>query len=548
MDTRESEAERHLEASLGRLGASRPVDALLELMPFLFPEGSADQPAISRRRARACEAALEVLKQLDAEELIALDSRLRQVYSYAWQHCTPAALPREASLRVPLLALLTSHRSGYAREHAVGDLAVEAPAFGFPFVLLRANDWVHAVRRIAAFGVSATIHASGATIVVDALPLVLKFDAFGRASHEELRTALRACLETPDGVRALDDLWSRNQPGARRTIVAFLRQSRQELRLSFVERASSDRDPVVRLWAAREIEALEAIDAAGADVLLGRMASDSSSAIRREALYGFVRRGAERAIPILTALVFDRARSVRHAARYYLRELGLTPDFAAQYRARLTGRVKDVVTAIAGLAETGSVADVPLLRQLLVHRSPKVAVALLLAIHRLDLNGSRLLLLEAMLDERMPVRRWAITMLPRRIAPADAQHIIKLVADAKTPVQRQLEQRQQLSPCRQARAGHHETIRSRGGISVGRLVRLLAFPVVARRAAIEHAELADHELVRVGVDRDLVGLLLADDQIAARAAGAIDQTVACGKRAEAGDGLPMFTFRRPPFA
>ena len=311
------------------------------------------------------------------------------------------------------------HRNGHVREGAVRRRAAEARDCGFPFIRLRANDWVAQVRAAASELIAPMLVPGRAQTVAKALPLIERFELFGRTRHDELREALRAGLESPEGLSMLLEAWARHEPESRRMVIRFLSGSAPATRALYVDRASRDADPMLRLWAARQLESLESSDPAAADELLARMHADSSSAVRLQAIYGLVRRGAERAVPQLTDRLFDSAASVRYAARFYLAEAGVTSSFAEVYRGQLTGRPSRIVAAIAGLAETGTAEDAQVLTPLLDHPVAKVVVAALAAQQRLDADATRARRLEALIDPRATVAKRALQLLERRLPVTD---------------------------------------------------------------------------------------------------------------------------------
>jgi hypothetical protein len=164
------------------------------------------------------------------------------------------------------------------------------------------------------------------------------------------------------------------------------------------------------------------------------MYQDSAAAIRLEAIYAFVRAGADDAGRKLTAALLDPAASVRLAARYYLREakIAAASDFVGHYRRNLSGGTGRLVAAIAGLAETGTGEDAPLLDPWLEHPSARVVRATLIAHTRLDPEGTRRHRLAALVDHRAGVGRQALRLLDRRLRAADAAVLQALAASVTT--------------------------------------------------------------------------------------------------------------------
>lgn len=114
------------------------------------------------------------------------------------------------------------HGSGFVREAAVRKLALGALDTVFPFVLMRANDWVEPVRRLSADLVLGFLRPGSEAVVARSLPLILKFQEYGRGQHDSLRLALRGYLESGAGISTLHDQLRGGDTKARRAVVRFL--------------------------------------------------------------------------------------------------------------------------------------------------------------------------------------------------------------------------------------------------------------------------------------------------------------------------------------
>jgi HEAT repeat protein len=353
----------------------------------------------------------------------------------AWTQLNPAVLDQlpQNDHAPALLALLTMHGNGFVREAAVRRLADRAPEFAFPYVLLRANDWVAKIRDLSTTAVLDFLRSGREQTVARSLPFILKFDAYGRGEHGPLLDALRNYLRAESASDALFVMLTDPDVEMRRSVVRFLNETREPVRRSFVEHASTDRDAIVRRWAARQLEAIEPLDPTLAASLRSRMVNDSSSAIRREAIYSLVRIDPSGATTELTKKLLDPAAAVRYTARYYLREAGAPQDFADYYRQCLHGRSRQLVAAITGLAETGSADDAKVMEQFLTHPSSKVVRAALSAQARLDAQHTRRQRLAALVDHRCGVVRHASRLLGRRLAAADADVLRGLAEGVATP-------------------------------------------------------------------------------------------------------------------
>lgn len=447
------------ESCLRRLDILPPSDRLSVLVPYLFPRdeptlrrifrvvrdqlstSSADREATDKLQLLAIHLLDELLRSVRPSQLPELDASVREWGYWGWssweawkqlQPTLPDELPTGAH-GPALLALLTMHANGFVREAAVRRLSTDTPDFAFPYVLLRANDWVGPIRELSKRFVREFLQPGHEPIVSHALPLILKMNEYQRGEHSEMLHSLRNYLETESGAAALGALLSDGDFESKRAVVRFFMRSPEHLRHRFVEHAIQDRDPVVRLWAARQLETIEAGDPRLASSLRARMLGDSVSGIRLEAIYSLVRADPPKAAPELTQKLLDRSAAVRYAARYYLRQSSEAVDFRDFYQRNLVGKSKHLATVIAGIAETGTRDDVRVLQPLLAHRSAKVVRATLRARAKLDMQGTRSDRFAALVDPRSGVVQEALRLLGRRLASTDATTLKDLARQAKTP-------------------------------------------------------------------------------------------------------------------
>jgi hypothetical protein len=447
------------EACLRRLDILPPSERISLLVPYLFPRdepamrkilrvvgdqlstGSAKQEATTALQQLAVDLLDELLRSVRPSQLPEIDPAVRLLRYWGssswggWRQLQPASLdelPRGA--RGPaLLTLLTMHGNGFVREAAVRRLSTNAPDFAFPYVLLRANDWVAPIRQLSKRVVLEFLRPGRERVVAQVLPLILKMHEYQRGEHSEMLHALRTYLESESGAAAFGALLTDGDVEARRAVFRFMTPSPEHLRQRFVERAILDRDAVVRLWAARQLEAMEAGDPRLASSIRARMLDDSVSGVRLEAIYSLVRVKASNATPELIQKLLDPSAAVRHAARYYLKESGSAIDFRDYYQRSLDGKAKRLATAIAGIAETGTRDDAGVLQPLLAHRSAKVVRAALRARAKLDAQGTRSDRLAALADPRLGVIQEALRLLGRRLASTEVATVRDLAERAKTP-------------------------------------------------------------------------------------------------------------------
>ncbi|MEV4814063.1 HEAT repeat domain-containing protein, partial [Micromonospora avicenniae] len=176
-----------------------------------------------------------------------------------------------------------------------------------------------------------------------------------------------------DDLRGLLGLGGRRQ----RRFVFDIVRAQGWLRLpDYVTCAETDSDVGIRVRAA-DAACREAVWTRRHDVLR-RLARSVRAEVRVVALTGLVRVGQDSDV---AAYLDDDAPLVRAVARDAARRLGV--DAREHYRTTVSAG-EPALGAIAGLAETGSAADAPLLRPLLTHSQARVRAQAVRALRLLD--------------------------------------------------------------------------------------------------------------------------------------------------------------------
>lgn len=317
-------------------------------------------PVSLRRQASASVAA--ILRRQGVMALAALEphfrrSPWRQHDGEDWSTLRASDVPALVDDGDPhhacVLGLLSCHNNGHVREAAVRSLAARGE--GLPWLLLRINDWVPAVRVRATTAVVERLTAGHASALLDCLPLVWRLRALTRLDHHELvARAVTVLADLPDDrlTAALghDDRWVRR---------AMLQLLVERGRVTFAQlgRALDDVDPAVRVRAAKLVPS----DAtAEAEALRERLCRARNSRLR---VVGLERMAEARSVRLhrwIDQGLDDAARTVRETARYLARTAGTHVDLVARYRSKLAaGELRPGI--VLGLAETGARDDWELL-------------------------------------------------------------------------------------------------------------------------------------------------------------------------------------------
>jgi HEAT repeat protein len=330
------------------------------------------------------------------------------------------------------LALASFHPCGYLREAAVRSLARLDDGMELPYLLLRLNDWVSEVRRVAEEEVLSRAGRGYARHFVACLPLVDRLRDLSRADQERVLEAITSVLQGSEARGHLVAAARDGEVALRRSALRALERSEATPWREVLAVAAADPDLVIRGWAAREAVARAAPeDARG---MLERMAGDPHVSVRASALRGLVHLPGARPASHLRAALLDPAASVRGIARFHLRDLDADQDFAALYRAELHasgGRRRRA--AASGLGETGTASDAAAIAPLLGSDSSRDVIAALRALHLLAPQEHRATLMSHLADRRPGVRSAAAKLLAPSVSADDVDGLLALLATEGPP-------------------------------------------------------------------------------------------------------------------
>ncbi|MFJ5885627.1 HEAT repeat domain-containing protein [Kitasatospora cineracea] len=334
-------------------------DALEELIAALLQVGSAGN----------LEDSFEALRALTGRPalLLRLDTFVRQELAYSTR---PA--PSLAEADPVALVLAASQADGRIRERAVRRMLNRPRPELMPFVVLRTSDWVPQVREAACAGLAVLLHenpllATSATVRTALLINRRRRGAFARG---QLLVPLLADSDTALTGRLL----TAPEPAVRRFVLDTTAHRLGIRHLAAL--AESDPDRQVRARAA-EAATRQAVWTDQAE-LLRRLARSRHAEVRITALTGLMRTGSPQNV---AQYLDDPSALIRALAREAARRTGTDP--LAYYRTAVRA-AEPAAGAVAGLAETGSRADGPLLTALLDNPAPQIRVHALRALRSLD--------------------------------------------------------------------------------------------------------------------------------------------------------------------
>ena len=295
---------------------------------------------------------------------VALRERLSDYREDGWPSWDFPELRR--FVRVPggwaIMAVAASHRNGYVREVAVRGLAESRDGRAVPYLLLRLNDWVKQVRAAALDAIELFLQPAFAPDIIAALPVVSALIRRTRADHEELIHRVFTFLRSPGCEAAVRTGCGADDREIRRDCFQIMLLAKGGPGTRDAEAvlgaALADRDPAVRLWAARDFA--RALPAPWAEALARHALADRSVQVRRAALAVVAPTlSDDEARPLLEAALLDTHTTARWQARILVLARGPF-DLAGFYRRVLSSANQPVLVrgALLGLGESGTAEDI----------------------------------------------------------------------------------------------------------------------------------------------------------------------------------------------
>jgi HEAT repeat protein len=304
-----------------------------------------------------------------------------------------------------LIQMSTMHPNGYVREEAVKRIGLIKDGSELPYLLVRLNDWVPAVRRITLDAIIARLVPAYASHFLDNLVLVIRLESAHRNDHKNCLEKIYGLLQAPSVsdqlIAALNDADKRVR---RKCLDLLLAGTGNDLDKA-LESAWSSTDTVLRTRALNHIASLPPSPRVRLQLLSAFR--DPFFTIRREALRYLLKLFPEESRDRLAQALFDPSASVRASARFHLRELGVR-NIADIYRRALGGASEPkLYTVLSGLAEIGNGEDFKLIQPFLTHARASVRKAAVRGVARLAGDQGAALLFPLIWDASPGVSRQA---------------------------------------------------------------------------------------------------------------------------------------------
>jgi len=371
------------------------------------------------------------------EELSRLDEICRQFSEYSssywpWAQIKPSQVTSIAAQNdVHILGLLSFHRSGWVRSKAIKRLNRLNVGSELDYLIIRANDWVEPVRKLAWKAIRRRLNADYAEAFARNMGAIVALEAKTRTRMDALLADIYDFLLTNPLV--LDTAIGHEDFRVRRGAFQTAYRLDEDQRVKFIRLALRDPDSLIRLTAARQAASLT--DVSLRNEFTQRMLLDRWHAVRSQALHMAVRDSGDATKDILLKLLLDRSRTIRSAARYYLRQRG-TEEFRNIYIDALAGEHE--VVAILGLGECGIVDDARAIEPYLQSSIPRTLSAAVNAMSRLLPDDSDDMLLENLAHLHKAPSNAAALQLRDRVSPKTQPRLVQIYDDVSLPLHARL--------------------------------------------------------------------------------------------------------------
>jgi HEAT repeat protein len=371
----------------------------------------------------------QLLATASAEEVLELEDELRRTWNWVfpagWRRMQPSdvlRLLKGVESPTTALGVLSWHPNGRVREQAVRQLDLIRDGSEVPYLLIRLNDWVEAVRREARQSVLERLTHGQAALFFEHLYLVVRLIDCHRDDHSVVVTRVLQELTASKAEAKLTEALNSHSRYVRRTCYRLAMAIEGSHRSIIVRYCLRSGDAVLRLWASRDARQVLSVDELKRAVQV--MSCDGFMPVRREALSILKEQFPDRALAALKEALLESGVSMREFARFHLRKLGIGNTVAFYRDAVMAGR--KFPSAIAGLGEVGTAEDAELLIPFMRARSASVRAAATRAVGALAGDQNAHALLQMVLDDSKRVSLEAQRALNRRLEFVSTQDLANI--------------------------------------------------------------------------------------------------------------------------
>lgn len=235
-----------------------------------------------------------------------------------------------------LMKVSSLNRNGYVREKAIGKLGELQTENVLPFIIFRLADWVPNVRKAAKCEWKKFVKAENHQALINNLSLFKWLQKIERANLTETYNEVIEFLVTDNRTETLKSFHKINDKERRLLAQELSERIRSDDEINLLV---NDKHFLIRLLSLNHFERLT-------DNQKKKLLNDKSARVRQSALYKF--KGSIDFDNLLRNFLADKLGSIRHLARFYLKEAGI--NFKEFHTNNLTNN-SQVIGSMLGLLD-----------------------------------------------------------------------------------------------------------------------------------------------------------------------------------------------------
>ena len=336
----------------------------------------------------------------------------------------------------PFAVVASLHPNGFVRQAALE--AIEDQGFsraGLAMALIRRNDWVSEIRDVASRIVRDWLSARHASVVIELLPLVARMQECERSTHSDILHDIGRLIHETESFDLLESHIQSTDSLTRRAAftcakVLPVNKAREIFLAQSKEGAAHTRSLALREYMAR-------VDDEEKLSMAHRFLTDKNATIRKQALRVICRLEESNLESTLRNALYDENQTVRMIAVFHLKKVvieDLMESVRFEIKRRDSSRLRPCIDL---LGEHGANSDVAVLLPFLSSPESRLRASVVRALSRLDAQGHKVEILEAVFDESPRVSREAReSALRRDIRPDRERFRLRLLKEGRPHVRR----------------------------------------------------------------------------------------------------------------
>jgi hypothetical protein len=352
---------------------------------------------------------------MNKKHYIMLDQLIRELYEYRfqgsfriWALLKPESLQQtvvKQGYDVQLIGLISCHRNGYIREKGVQLLSLIQSGEELPYLILRLNDHIKAIRIMAIQELFKRITIENGHVVLENIYLLNHLKLYSREDFKSLYRKIDDVLNNPEIlVLLLEKLDSEDYYIRRVCIDYVLKQQNPKI----LKKALYHRDFVIRQKTSEYI--VNHLELNDSFVYYHSLKRDSNMQVRRQAFYLLLKRPFEEILLEIKDFLLDTHKSIREIARFYVEKLKLPIDVLNLYITHV-GNDTTCLAAISGIGDVGNWNQREIVKGFIIDQRLKVRLVALKTLSKIGDKEEKELFLKALQDPSRKVSKIATKAL-----------------------------------------------------------------------------------------------------------------------------------------